>query len=407
MKTLALALLLATSMFAQQVPGAGGSCPPGEGPVCVCSDWDGVNDFGTFSYNLTDGTGHLAGSSHWLNWIEADSCTYANGPHVGTNNWMCIPTASSNYSFSTGDQQHMALGNVAWHFVTANAYSPTSTKPAAPYGTKVQGAIAMGVEGCLDDGSDCVYPAITFNLTSPPTATYSNMPNPVYYYQQPSHVQNCPQESATNGTPIVIPLDPATGYKNAFTDVAHGITWDWAANGRVVRMSWVDPTARVGILAMSRNNKGKGWDGQFPCDPKGGAKCPVRSGRELFGSLTNQVADESTRHGYDNQPYETNGFNALRKLTLAEFGGKGRTFIGPGDPAWPYLFVCVGLDPSTGICAENYTMDDLGISAISLDYHEAAGRDPNGNQFRFVGSMTMRGQQVPIVDVVFQIADAQ
>lgn len=221
--------------------------------------------------------------------------------------------------------------------------------------------------------------------------------------QSGSHRQNCPLRK---GTPIVIPLDSDVGYDDAFTDIDHGITWDWSGNGRLVKMSWIDPTAKVGVLAMSRDNGGKGWNGHYPCDPKA-EKCTIHSGRELFGSLTNQVADEPDRHGYDGLPYETNGFNALRKLTLKDFGGAGRNFIGPGDPAWTHLFVCVGFDPSTGACAENYTMSDLNITQISLKYDHAAGRDKNGNQFAWVGSMVMNGKNVPIIDVVFQMKDAQ
>ena len=182
---------------------------------------------------------------------------------------------------------------------------------------------------------------------------YSPIWGGYYYYQ-------CQPEEED---PVIIDLD---GDGFALTSVQNGVKFDFFANHKPVQTSWTAPGTDAGWLVMDLNGNGK-----------------IDNGFEMFSNLTQQPGKAVTHVG----------FKALAQWDLPGNGGNGDGQIDQNDKVFSRLRLWVDKNHN-GISepGELLTMDQAGISAISLNYQDKKWVDAYGNQFRYRAKIVLSGQ---------------
>lgn len=233
-------------------------------------------------------------------------------------------------------------------------------------------------------------------------------------------------------TPIVIDLD-GKNFDSAFTDVSHGVTLGFIHAGEPVEMAWTEPGRNIGFLVLNRHGnqqpdprdehansyqwfqvreqwKKQAASGAAPVDEP--ASFHVFSGREMFGNLTNQPlspqqAEQAKAMAAREESWKPNGFLALSFFDRKQNGGNENGMIDAGDLVFSHLRVWV--DTAHNGRSEDgkmYTLGELGIQSISLNYSESDRVDRNGNHLRYIGQIAMASSsqvQPQIADVFFRI----
>jgi len=153
--------------------------------------------------------------------------------------------------------------------------------------------------------------------------------------------------------PVIISLD---GSAFPLTGAANGVRFDFYGLGKPELMSWTAAGADVGWLALDINRDGR-----------------IDNGSELFSNVTPQPGKAGAHLG----------FKALAVWDQPNFGGNGDGWITAKDYVFSRLRVWVDSNHN-GISdpLELLTMQQAGISAISVHYLPDNWTDSYGNRFQ-------------------------
>ncbi|TGG91134.1 hypothetical protein E4656_17240 [Natronospirillum operosum] len=175
-----------------------------------------------------------------------------------------------------------------------------------------------------------------------------------------------PNPGPIPGSPIVLNLE---GEAIDTTGLDEEIHFDLNGNGFREQTGWITPDQ--GFLVLDRNGDGI-----------------INDGTELFGNWT-ELGSGTTA---------ANGFEAL-----AEFDENGDGVIDAQDSIYSELRVWVDLDQDgVSDSGELFTLAELGIASISLEYSTSNHTDEHGNEFRQWGHFTtVDGIQRDAVDIWF------
>lgn len=321
-------------------------------------------------------------SVHWWQAGGNGSCTY-----TGSAGSACSVSCTANIWHQTGDYGGIYLPAFIHNVVAADQ---TGAGSAAAGGSVACGAMSgVSTRSCLaitscavnvgvSGGVNGIGASISFDTSSIwnnahayvaacPAHTASGGPNGstcvtgppggcgLYGYWDPSTCA-CYYEQS-NPSPILIDTD-GSGFH--LTNAHDGVVFDFFGDGNPIRISWTAANSTNGWLALDRNGNGR-----------------IDSARELFGNVTEQP-----------QSSDPNGFLALAVFDRVDYGGNTNGVIDPGDAVWSKLRVWIDSNHD-GVSQpeELHTLDEIGIHSISLRYTRSAYVDPNGNRFRYRGSL--------------------
>lgn len=167
----------------------------------------------------------------------------------------------------------------------------------------------------------------------------------------------CEYNPDGEGSPIVIATGGDSAYK--LTSAAQGVLFDLNSDGALEWTGWTEADSEVAFLALDRDGDGR-----------------ITSGRELFGNFT--------------LPGVGNGFAALRRMNLAENGGRERASVSSEDPLFARLLLWT--DRNHNGISEPNELRPVGekITDIGLSYSDHKRRDGHGNEFRYMGWVHVR-----------------
>jgi hypothetical protein len=143
------------------------------------------------------------------------------------------------------------------------------------------------------------------------------------------------------------------------TNASTGVFFDIEGRGSSRRLSWTAEDSDDAWLALDRNNNGL-----------------IDSGKELFGNITAQDIHP--------EGVERNGFLALALYDSTTHGGNGDGFITDEDAIFDRLRLWQD-ENHNGVSesCELFTLPQLGLQKIDLDYRSSRRIDEHGNQFKY------------------------
>lgn len=202
--------------------------------------------------------------------------------------------------------------------------------------------------------------------------------------------------TTTYGTPLVIAWH-GLKFEDAFTDPEHGVQFNLAGDegGRKPWVAWTKSDVDVEFLVLPDEKTGEVTSFKF----------------HMFGNLTPQIPHVGEKLGGDYpNPYKSNGFEALARYDLPQYGGNGDGKIDAQDAVWNKLrlwdnYTHDGIYDPEKKPGEVRRIGDAGIIAIDVTNYEASTVvDKSGNKQLWVGHLMMAGASLEAViyDVAFR-----
>lgn len=157
-------------------------------------------------------------------------------------------------------------------------------------------------------------------------------------------------------SPIVVDV---LGNGFSMSNASTGVFFDMEGQGTPGRFSWTAENSDDAWVALDRNNNGL-----------------IDSGKELFGNITAQDIHA--------EGVERNGFLALALYDSAAYGGNGDGLITQQDTIFGRLKLWRD-DNHNGVSetCELFTLPELGLEKIDLNYRSSRRVDEYGNEFRY------------------------
>jgi hypothetical protein len=305
----------------------------------------GPNVVGDFEITIvaTDGTNAEATTNFYFGAVLPGTTTPAWNPSASNYQKFVQKVMLHEAGHSMGLADIPVASQAAGQSVMNNPVGANDSSNNAP--TTVQQCDDTAVESitqysqnCISAGGGCPYEGQECGVC----LTYDNRCN--------CDVQSC-------DSPIVVDV-AGTGF--SLTNQANGVYFDLDDTGTPMLTAWTAPGSANAFLCLDRNGNGT-----------------IDNGAELFGNFTPQPPS--------NAP---NGFLALAVYDLPQNGGNGDGIIDSRDAIYSKLLLWQDVNHD-GISqpSELHSLSELGVAAISLDYHLSWRQDQFGNKFRYTSAI--------------------